>query len=99
MYVVTVTFTLHDGMADAFMPLMRAQAENSLKFEDGCHQFDVSHHTDDPYTIFLYELYTDKDAFENHLKSFHFKDFDGKVNSMIKEKTVRCFDQHFAAVP
>ena len=53
MYVVTVTFTLHENCADAFMPLMQAQAENSVRLEDGCHYFDVVHQADDPNTVFL----------------------------------------------
>ena len=96
MYVVTVTFTLHDNCADAFMPLMQAQAENSVKLEEGCHYFDVVHQSDDPYTVFLYEIYTDRAAFDYHLKSSHFKDFNNKVKSMVKDKKVLCFDRHFS---
>ena len=96
MYVVTVTFTLHDGCAASFMPLMQAQAKNSVTLEEGCHYFDVVHQVDDPNTIFLYELYTDRAAFDDHLKSNHFKDFDEKVKVMVKDKKVRCFDQHFS---
>ena len=96
MYVVTVTFTLHENCADAFMPLMQAQAENSVKLEDGCHYFDVVHQADDPNTVFLYEIYTDRAAFDIHLKSYHFNDFDKKIKKMVKDKKVLCFDRHFS---
>ena len=96
MYVVTVTFTLHENCADAFMPLMQVQAENSVKFEDGCHYFDVVHQAGDPNMVFLYEIYTDRAAFDIHLKSNHFNDFDEKVKNMVKDKKVLCFDRHFS---
>jgi len=96
MYVVTVTFTLHDNCADVFMPLMKAQAENSVRLEDGCHYFDVVHQADDPNTVFLYEVYTDRFAFDVHLKTNHYNDFNHKVQSLVKDKNVRCFDRHFS---
>ncbi len=96
MYVVTVTFTLHDNCADAFMPLMQAQAENSVRLEEGCHYFDVVHQADDLNTVFLYEIYTDRTAFDIHLKSIHFNNFDQKVKNLVKDKSVRCFDRHFS---
>ena len=96
MYVVTVTFTLHENCAETFMPLMQAQAENSVRLEDGCHYFDVVHQADDPNTVFLYEIYTDRSAFDIHLKSNHFNDFDKKVKNMVKDKLVWCFDRHFS---
>ena len=96
MYVVTVTFTLKDNCFDAFMPLMQTQAENSVALEDGCHYFDIAHQADDPSTVFLYEIYTDRAAFDVHLKSNHYNDFNDKVHSMIEEKIVRCYDQHFS---
>ena len=92
-YVVTVTFTLHDGAAEAFMPLMKAQAENSVRLEEGCHYFDVVHQDDDPNTVFLYEVYSDRAAFDLHLNSNHFNNFDGKVKNLVKDKKVLCFDQ------
>lgn len=92
-YVVTVTFTLHDGAAEAFMPLMKEQAENSVRLEEGCHYFDVVHQDDNPNTVFLYEVYSDRSAFDHHLNSNHFNDFDGKVQNLVKDKKVLCFDQ------
>ena len=94
MYVVTVTFTLHENCADAFMPLMQAQAENSVRLEDGCHYFDVVHQADDP-TRYSSMRFT---PIVLHLISFkiiHFNDFDNKVKNMVKDKKVLCFDRHF----
>ncbi|MEM1199334.1 MAG: putative quinol monooxygenase [Pseudomonadota bacterium] len=91
MYVVTVTFTLAEGAAEAFMDLMRAQAKNSLELEPGCHQFDVCIDPNDAGTVFLYELYTDEAAFQFHLASDHFKQFDADVAELVADKKVALY--------
>ena len=90
MLVVTVTFEIAPGRMPAFLPLMRAQAQTSLEREPGCHHFDVCV-TDDDRSVFLYEIYRDKAAFEAHLQSAHFKTFDASVSSLIQKKEVRHF--------
>ena len=91
MYVVTVTFTLSEGAPEPFMALMRAQAQNSLELEAGCHQFDVCADPADPRTVYLYELYSDEAAFQVHLASDHFKQFDADVADLVSDKRVACY--------
>jgi len=96
MYAIMVTFTLHDGMADQFMPIMKTQAQNSMAKEDGCLQFDVLCHSDQPDMVSLYEVYHDRNAFDDHLKTNHYSVFSDKIKTMVKDKIVTHFDQHFA---
>ncbi len=91
MYVVTVKFTLAEGASAAFMPLMHAQAKNSLSLEPECHQFDVCTDPSGPSTVFLYELYRDEAAFQLHLASDHFKQFDAAVADLVVAKQVACY--------
>ncbi|MCE2518094.1 MAG: antibiotic biosynthesis monooxygenase [Alphaproteobacteria bacterium] len=95
MYVVTVIFELHPGQGENFLPVVKAQAENSMRLEDGCYQFDVAFNDDDPDTVFLYELYADRAAFDDHLNSSHYSVFSEKVQPMIKDKTVRLYGGYF----
>ncbi|MEM9432874.1 MAG: putative quinol monooxygenase [Pseudomonadota bacterium] len=90
MYVVTVTFQIQPENLDTFLPLMDAQAKNSLALEEGCLQFQVCQ-SDDPGEIFLYELYTSPAAFELHLNSDHFKSFDAEVSDMVTYKNVATY--------
>ncbi|WP_146346910.1 putative quinol monooxygenase [Phaeobacter marinintestinus] len=91
MYVVCVTFDINpDDIAD-FMPLMLENAHNSLTLEPDCHQFDVCRDPDRPDTVFLYELYTDRAAFDAHLNSAHFRSFDAKAAPMIAGKVVATY--------
>ena len=93
MYVVTVTFALNPGHAADFLPLMRRNAARSLADEPGCHQFDVCTDPEAPDTVFLYELYTDRAAFDAHLQADHFKSFDSTTRDMVSSKQVRTYQR------
>lgn len=92
-YAVVVTFVIKPDKIRAFLPLMRSNARTSLTVEARCHQFDIATDPDRPNEVFLYELYEDRAAFDAHLASPHFKDFDAKVADMIDTKEVRTYAQ------
>ena len=79
MFVVTVSFVIEKEHIGAFREAMIRQARNSLTRESGCLQFDVCQDPAHPERFFLYELYTSDAAFEDHLKTAHFMDFDATV--------------------
>ena len=93
MYAVTVTFELVPGRFSAFMPLMQENANTSLATEPGCRRFDVCTDPSLPDTVFLYELYVNRAAFDTHLEASHFKEFDTAVSAMVARKTVICFSK------
>ena len=88
MYVVTVRFEIRPAEAAAFLHRMRRQAEESLRLEPGCTRFDICTDPARPERVFLYEIYADRAAFESHLASPHFRDFDAAVAPMVAEKAV-----------
>ena len=73
MFVVTVVFKVKKDVVEDFRKAVKQQAKNSLKKEKGCKRFDVCFDNDDPQRIFLYELYVDAAAFEQHTQTDHFK--------------------------
>lgn len=91
MYAVVVTFQIAPGDMAAFLPLMHKNAATSIGQEAGCHRFDVCTDPTRPYEVFLYELYTDKAAFDAHLASTHFAEFDTQAGPMITAKDVRTY--------
>lgn len=91
MYVVCVNFELKPDFVDRFMPLIEAQAANSLELERGCERFDVCVDEEDPARVFLYEVYEGRRSFELHLASDHFKAFDAAVAGMVKSKSVGAY--------
>lgn len=92
MHVICVDFEIKPDRLPEFMPLIEAQARNSLELEDGCQRFDVCVGKDDPSRVFLYEVYDSEAAFKEHLASDHFKAFDQAVAEMVDSKTVRAFE-------
>ena len=93
MYVVLVEFTLHPEHASNFVERVRQQAQDSLREESECHVFDVCIDPERDDFVLLYEIYTDRSAFEAHLKSAHFHDFDSAVRDWVSDKQVRIFDR------
>lgn len=91
MYAVVVTFQIRPDDMAAFMPAMLENAATTLAKEDGCHQFDVCTDPDRSGEVFLYELYTDRAAFDVHLASPHFKSFDALVGPMILFKVAATY--------
>ena len=88
MYVVTVKFDIRAGQIGPFMKAMKQQAGNSLRLEPGCRVFDVCVDPSAENRVFLYEKYTDQNAFQAHLDSDHFKDFDAQVKPWVVDKQV-----------
>ena len=77
------------------MPRMTAQARNSLELESGCLHFDVCVAPEDARTVYLYEVYSDEAAFELHLQSNHFKQFDADVAALVKDKQIVTYARVF----
>lgn len=91
MFVVTVTFEIHAERSAAFLAAVQENARLSLEQEPECHRFDVAVGENGPEQVFLYELYTDRAAFDAHLASAHFKAFDAEVSDWVASKKVQTF--------
>ncbi len=92
MYAVTVTFAIKPEHWKAFLPQIRHQAKQSLTLEPECHVFDVWISDTRPYQVFLHELYDNAAAFEEHLRSAHFKAFDAAVASWVESKDIKTWN-------
>ena len=91
MYVVTVIFDVVDGMEEQFGERVLRQARDSLEREEAWHVFTVSRNPESPGRFFLYEEYTDEAAFQLHLESSHFVQFNEECSGMVKSKTVNTY--------
>jgi (4S)-4-hydroxy-5-phosphonooxypentane-2,3-dione isomerase len=89
-YVVTVEFVVHAAIFEEFSRMVCHNADQSVLLEPGCLRFDVLYPlAESPRrTVLLYEIYTGRDAFDAHLATRHFLDFDAATRSMITRKTV-----------
>lgn len=87
MFIVTVDFLIKQEHVSAFVEVMKKQAYNSLRNEEGCLQFDVCQDPDDERRIFLYEVYADSSAFDQHLETDHFYEFNKTVSPWTESKS------------
>jgi quinol monooxygenase YgiN len=87
-FVITVAFDLHDGALREFLPMIVENANRSRSVEPGCERFDVLVPKDSSTQVFLYEIYTDKAAFGEHLKAQHFLDFNSASARLVKAKKI-----------
>ncbi len=89
MFVIAVRFKAKLECIEDFKSAVLLQAHNSVMREEGCQVFDVSVPVDGDDEFFLYEVYDDEVAFEEHLKTEHYAEFDSKVQPMISLKEPR----------
>ncbi len=93
-YAITVEFKLKPGCMDAFLALVRDNAAASVREEADCSRFDVLVPRDSarPDTVTLYEIYADRAAFDVHLATRHFLEFDRATRDMVLAKLIGEFD-------
>jgi len=87
-FVITVDFTLHEGALSRFLPLIVDNANQSRTLEPGCERFDVLVPKGSSNRVLLYEIYRDKAAFGEHLRTGHFLQFDAASKEYVKDKQV-----------
>jgi len=87
-YVIVVDFTLTPGTRPQFRYLIDANARASCEVEPGCRRFDVLEPKNDPDRIVLYEIYDDRAAFQEHIKTSHFATFDKASAPLVTHKVV-----------
>ncbi len=89
---VIVGIEIAAGWAAAFRPMIEANAADSLRLEPGCLRFDVLACDDGAAPqVVLYEVYTDRAAFDRHLTMPHYLRFEDDSHRMIMNKAVRFF--------
>lgn len=93
MFVLVAEFKIRPDKVEEFGRLIDRQAKESLELEPDCHQFDVCQAEGDPSKFLLYELYSDRAAFEKHRSMSHTVKFLGEVDPMIAERSIRGFNR------
>jgi (4S)-4-hydroxy-5-phosphonooxypentane-2,3-dione isomerase len=96
-YAITVEFTLKPGSMVAFRKLVDENAQNSCDLEPGCRRFDILVPYNSQDKVFLYEIYDDKKAFEEHLRTRHFLSFNRESSDLVLAKTIVEFELAYEA--
>lgn len=92
MFAVSVIFSIKDEHVESFRRLIYMHAARTLAREIGCRRFDVGFDAEKPNTVFLYELYDDRDAFAVHADSDYVAKFFATANDWIASKEANRWD-------
>lgn len=93
LFALTVEFEVAESDMKGFLALLRENAARSVEAEPGCLRFDILV-PDDPRasrTVLLYEIYTERAAFDDHLSSEHYRTFDAETRAMVRRKSAVTF--------
>ncbi|MBA2590227.1 MAG: antibiotic biosynthesis monooxygenase [Alphaproteobacteria bacterium] len=85
-YVVTVDFGTAPENFERFKVMMAENAKASVANEAGCQQFNVYELATTPNHLFLYEVYDDEAAFQQHLAAAHYKHFKDTSDPIITSR-------------
>jgi len=83
LFVLIAELQVKPESVEKFIPLIMANAHESVTKEPGCYQFDVTQQEGEPSKFALYEVYADAAAFEAHGKMPHVQAFFGAAKDMI----------------
>jgi autoinducer 2-degrading protein len=92
-FAITVAFELLEGTFVEFHRLVSENAALSVELEPDCLRFDVltPEVAGTATHVFLYEIYKDRAAFDLHLASEHFRQFDERSRDLVVSKTVLAY--------
>jgi quinol monooxygenase YgiN len=88
MFAITVEFTIKKERVEEFTRVVMIQAANSLRHETGCHRFDVCVNEDEPQRIFLYELYANEAALQDHRQTDYYAQFNATIQDWVENRDV-----------
>ena len=83
MFAIFVTVNIKPGHVEQFTEASLGDARGSVRDEPGCFRFDILKDPENQNRFYLYEVYRDREAFEVHLKSIHFKKWLSAVEGMV----------------
>lgn len=84
MYTLFVTLDVHPDKVAEFVDAMTVNAAASLRDEPGCLAFDVHQDVETPTRFYLYEIYSDEDAFRvAHRGASHYARWQDAAKAVI----------------
>jgi autoinducer 2-degrading protein len=88
MYGGLARFVVKTGKRDEFLELLRWDARVAKDCEPGTLRLDVWEVEGEPGVVYVYEVYKDADAFEDHTKNEPVKKFNEIMSSVIEGWTM-----------
>jgi autoinducer 2-degrading protein len=80
MYSIFVTLDIEPEYIDRFKEVSLGDAQGAVRDEPGCFTFAINQDEEIPTRFYLYEVYRDEAAFQEHLETPHFKEWLASAN-------------------
>ncbi|OSP54206.1 putative quinol monooxygenase [Pseudoruegeria sp. SK021] len=93
MYAVIVTFKVAPDAMAMFLPLLKKNADGSRLHEPGCRRYDVCTDSAVPDEVWVYELFDNREAYDEHLATWHLQTFVAQTAHLVDTRTIRTFDR------
>ena len=91
MYVALVSVTVKAESVDEFEKAVLKNAATSLRVEKDCRRFDVCQSENDPAEWLLYEVYSDRTAFDFHHEQPHFVEYNTLAQRVVTSRRVAAY--------
>ena len=90
MFAIFVTINVKEEHLGEFTQASFGDAQGACRDEPGCFRFDINQDADLPTRFYLYEVYRDEAAFQDHIETPHLKKwisivkpmFDGEIQKV-----------------
>ena len=86
MYVTIAPVQIRPGYRDKVVEELLKDARGAVHHEPGCLRFDVIQDGDEPNRVWVYEVYKDEAAFQEHLKAPYFIHFMDVAKGWLAER-------------
>ena len=88
MYCIIVKNQIKAGCREQYLDAMLPNASASVEREPGCMVFDVLEAREEPATFYLYEIYTDQAALQQHKETAHYLACRPLINDLVIAQSV-----------
>lgn len=88
-FVVVVTQTVQAGYYTEMKNFMIDLAKK-VRAEKGCLQFDLVQDIKNENNFIIYEIWENKDAWENHLQTTHINEYNLKIQECLEKMEINC---------
>jgi autoinducer 2-degrading protein len=88
MYSIFVTINVNESDVDAFITASYGDAQGSVRDEPDCFRFDIHRDASLETRFYLYEVYADEAAFQQHLETPHFLKWQAEVESLFASEPI-----------
>jgi quinol monooxygenase YgiN len=85
-FVLVAELEIDSSEVEAFKAAITERGETAVRVEPGCLGFNAVFEKANPTRVWLFEIYTNLDAFRAHLETPHYKKYEEITSGMIKSR-------------